>query len=89
MPRYTAGVAGPISLSDGRVVTAEQGPFELDVTTPHDEDLVERGVIVAAAEASDPDASTPAPSAPATSAPASAPVPSTPPAAGATSKAGE
>jgi hypothetical protein len=48
MPRYTAGVAGPIPLEDGRVVTAEQGPFDLEVDTPHDEDLVDRGVIVAA-----------------------------------------
>ncbi len=47
MTTFAAGVAGPIPLEDGRVVTAEQGPFELDVATPHDEDLVERGVIVA------------------------------------------
>jgi hypothetical protein len=71
MPTYQAGVAGPIPLEDGRVVTAEQGSFELEVTTPHDEDLVERGVIVAVpAEAA-----------------AAAVSPSTSPAAGATTAA--
>lgn len=48
MPSYKAGVAGPIPLADGRVVTAEQGEFELEVDSPHDTDLVERGVIVLA-----------------------------------------
>ena len=47
MATYAAGVAGPIPLEDGRNVTADQGPFELDVTHPHDQDLVDRGVIVA------------------------------------------
>lgn len=55
MPTYQAGVAGPIPLEDGRVICAEQGPFELEVTTPHDAELVERGVIVpCAAEAVEP-----------------------------------
>jgi hypothetical protein len=48
MPSYKAGVAGPIPLADGRVVTAEQGEVELEVDSPHDADLIERGVIVLA-----------------------------------------
>ncbi|HSZ70247.1 MAG TPA: hypothetical protein VK756_07785 [Solirubrobacteraceae bacterium] len=55
MPRFKAGVAGPISLEDGRVVTAEQGPFDLDITTPHDQDLLDRGVIVASADPAEPE----------------------------------
>lgn len=47
MPRYKAGVAGPIPLEDGRVVT-DAAPFELEVTTPHDQELVDRGVILPA-----------------------------------------
>jgi hypothetical protein len=63
MPTYKVGVAGPVPLEDGRVVTAEQGPFELEITAPHDEDLLDRGVILLAAGApADPKA--PAPPAP-------------------------
>jgi hypothetical protein len=80
MSLFTAGIDGPISLSSGRVVTAEDGPFEYEVKTPHDEDLVERGVLIEAA--------LPAPAAPATPTPA-APESTTTPAAGATPKAGE
>lgn len=61
MPSYKAGVAGPIPLADGRVVTADQGEFELEVSSPHDADLVERGVIVLAVdepEATEPEATT-------------------------------
>ena len=81
MALYTAGVAGPISLSDGRVVTAEHGIFELDVETPHDEGLVDRGVIVEAAQPENAPAESKAPAAPAATTPA--------PAAGATPKVGE
>jgi hypothetical protein len=52
MPRYKAGVVGPIPLEDGRVVTAEDGPFDLDVASVHDQDLLDRGAIVGAEEAS-------------------------------------
>jgi hypothetical protein len=68
MPQYQAGVAGPIPLEDGRVVTAEQGPFELEVSAPHDEDLVERGVIVLVGESAPEEPA--APAAPATTPPA-------------------
>jgi hypothetical protein len=56
MPSYKAGVAGPIPLADGRVATAEQGEFEIEPLegeselTPHDADLIERGVIVLAGD---------------------------------------
>jgi hypothetical protein len=55
MPRFKAGIAGPIPLADGRVVTADQGEFELEPQdveggepelAPHDADLIERGAIV-------------------------------------------
>jgi hypothetical protein len=52
MPRFKCGVTGPVPLADGRVVTADDGPFDLDIPTAedgewsHDQDLVDRGVIV-------------------------------------------
>jgi len=85
MPKYKAGVAGPIPLEDGRVVTADQGPFDLELPTAvegefsHDLDLIERGVIVATDE--------PVASAPVVAAPAAPAAQSTTPAAGATTAA--
>lgn len=69
MPLFKAGVAGPIPIADGRVVTAEQGPFEMEIATPHDEDLLERGVIVLVEEPTPPASSAP-PAAPANTKPA-------------------
>jgi hypothetical protein len=94
MSTFTAGVAGSIPLSDGRVVCAEQGQFELDVQTPHDWDLYQRGVIVplegetvveptSQTEDSEPEAKAPVEPAPV----AQAPTPPSPPA-GATTSAG-
>ena len=70
MPKYKAGVAGPVPLADGRVITADQGEFELEVSSPHDKDLVERGVIVLAGDESE---ATGEPEAPVKSTPPAAP----------------
>ena len=45
MSLYHCGIEGLLSLEDGRIVTSDE-PFELDVTTEHDEHLVTSGQIV-------------------------------------------
>jgi len=45
MPQYKAGVVGPIPLEDGRIVTDVE-LFELTITSPHDQALVDEGTIV-------------------------------------------
>jgi hypothetical protein len=89
MSLYKAGQAGPIPLQDGRVVTAEQGDFELEISSPHDADLAQRGVIVPAetAPVEPPVETVVAPAPPQTTAPAAGEPQTTPPAAG--EKAGE
>ena len=68
MPRFKVGVGGPVPLEDGRVLTAEDGPFELEIKKPHDQELVDRGVLVPIETATPEQTPAPAPTAAATNA---------------------